>query len=267
MSTPILDVIQLLKEIRPQHGAVGSRDVDVTAQQKRIDAALAAFQAAPAPIMDADQQGGLCAAILKSMYASFQRGDSVERAHAAVMAIIAHEHAAPAHTESSQFANDETPRLAGGPAQGRIDTLDGALVESIEYWARSYATSMGGGHGMVVMLLREYASLVRAYIAQRAASDDTPVLDVELAAKAIYARFPGADAHPWQDGGNSDKQYEARDYARAAIESAAPAPSADEVENKFVLVPLVRLENLIGAVTAMNSERREPMADGKGGDQ
>lgn len=94
-------------------------------------------------------------------------------------------HAAPAHTEYSQFANDENPRLARAPAQANFDTLDGTLVESIEYWARSYATSMGGGHGMVVMLLREYASLVRAHIAKRAASADEVVAQLVAALEEI----------------------------------------------------------------------------------
>lgn len=47
------EVIQLLNEMRPKHGAVGSRDVDVTAQQKRIDAVIVMLTtppaAAPAP--------------------------------------------------------------------------------------------------------------------------------------------------------------------------------------------------------------------------
>lgn len=41
--------------------------------------------------------------------------------------------------------------------------------------------------------------------------------DVEAAAKRIYSKFPGADAHPWAEGGNSDMQDEARQYARAAL--------------------------------------------------
>lgn len=48
----------------------------------------AVAEVAPTYIKDADQQGGLCAAILQAMYKAFQRGDSVERAHAAVMALI-----------------------------------------------------------------------------------------------------------------------------------------------------------------------------------
>jgi hypothetical protein len=52
---------------------------------------------------------------------------------------------------------------------------------------------------------------------------------IEHAAKAIYEQLPtyqggNATTHPWQPGGNSNKQDEARRYARAAIESlGAPA--------------------------------------------
>lgn len=34
-------LIELLREIRPKHGAVGTRDIDVTEQQRKIDAAIA----------------------------------------------------------------------------------------------------------------------------------------------------------------------------------------------------------------------------------
>lgn len=41
--------------------------------------------------------------------------------------------------------------------------------------------------------------------------------NVENVAKAIYATFPDADEQPWVNGGDSDKQEEARRYALAAI--------------------------------------------------
>jgi len=46
------ELIALLNEIKPQYGAVGSRDVDVTAQRKRIDDAIAMLyeQAAKNPV-------------------------------------------------------------------------------------------------------------------------------------------------------------------------------------------------------------------------
>lgn len=39
----------------------------------------------------------------------------------------------------------------------------------------------------------------------------------ERVAQAIYRKMPGSEAHPWVEGGNSLKQDEARDYARAAL--------------------------------------------------
>lgn len=51
---------------------------------------------------------------------------------------------------------------------------------------------------------------------------------IEAAAKAIYNLWDGVNHPPWQEGGNSDKQYLARKYAAAAIASQAapqePAP-------------------------------------------
>jgi hypothetical protein len=49
---------------------------------------------------------------------------------------------------------------------------------------------------------------------------------IEAAAKAIYRHFPGAEAHPWVESGNSFKQDEARRYARAAL-AAKPAASVE----------------------------------------
>lgn len=47
----LTDVVALLQEIRPQFGAPGTRDVDVRAQQKRIDCALGILaQAAPSAV-------------------------------------------------------------------------------------------------------------------------------------------------------------------------------------------------------------------------
>jgi len=40
---------------------------------------------------------------------------------------------------------------------------------------------------------------------------------LEIMAKAIYRQFFGAEKYPWKDGGNSLKQDEARQYARAAL--------------------------------------------------
>lgn len=47
------ELIALLNEIKPQYGAVGSRDVDVTAQRKRIDDAIAMLEA-----MSEEREGG-----------------------------------------------------------------------------------------------------------------------------------------------------------------------------------------------------------------
>jgi hypothetical protein len=41
------DLIELLRELRPNYGDVGSRDVDVTERQRKIDAAIALLSAAP----------------------------------------------------------------------------------------------------------------------------------------------------------------------------------------------------------------------------
>ena len=51
---------------------------------------------------------------------------------------------------------------------------------------------------------------------------------IELAAKAIYAKFDMADKYPWVEHGNSDMQDTARRYARAAL---AGAPVASEQKN------------------------------------
>jgi hypothetical protein len=40
----VAELIDLLKQIRPRFGAVGTRDVDVAAQQKRIDRAVELLQ-------------------------------------------------------------------------------------------------------------------------------------------------------------------------------------------------------------------------------
>jgi hypothetical protein len=41
------DLVELLRELRPNYGDVGSRDVDVTEKQRKIDAAIALLSAAP----------------------------------------------------------------------------------------------------------------------------------------------------------------------------------------------------------------------------
>ncbi len=57
-TAPDAALIQLLTDLRPTHGAVGSRDVDVTAQQGRIDAAIAVLNARPfATISNSAQPG------------------------------------------------------------------------------------------------------------------------------------------------------------------------------------------------------------------
>jgi hypothetical protein len=50
-------------------------------------------------------------------------------------------------------------------------------------------------------------------------------LMVEETAKKIYATFPGADKHPWVEGGNSNMQYKARDLARAEIAATQETPA------------------------------------------
>jgi len=58
---------------------------------------------------------------------------------------------------------------------------------------------------------------------------------IEAAAKAIYRLFDGADAHPWVEGGNSNKQDYARRYARAAItQGASSAPAGYERAGWFL---------------------------------
>lgn len=65
----VVEVVDLLKAIRPKYGAVGSRDVEVAAQQRRIDRAIELLLAgaAPAPgntaqpaphALDDDKKGG-----------------------------------------------------------------------------------------------------------------------------------------------------------------------------------------------------------------
>jgi len=49
------ELVELLRAIRPNYGAVGSRDVDVTAQRNRIDRAIELLSAAPASAGQAGQ--------------------------------------------------------------------------------------------------------------------------------------------------------------------------------------------------------------------
>lgn len=58
-----------------------------------------------------------------------------------------------------------------------------------------------------------------------AAHDERRV--TEVAAKAIYRIFDGSDAHPWVEGGNSNKQEDARRYARAALWAVTGIPERD----------------------------------------
>jgi Zn finger protein HypA/HybF involved in hydrogenase expression len=56
------ELAQLLHDLRPKFGAIGSRDVDVAAQQKRVDAAIAALaatQPAVAPECDTCDGNGV----------------------------------------------------------------------------------------------------------------------------------------------------------------------------------------------------------------
>ncbi|WP_027864271.1 hypothetical protein [Massilia alkalitolerans] len=52
----------------------------------------------------------------------------------------------------------------------------------------------------------------------------------EVAAKAIYRSFDGSDAYPWVEGGNSNKQEDARRYARAALRSVKDIPERDQMK-------------------------------------
>jgi|GEM_PF-3520474 len=64
-----VELIELLRAIHPEFGAVGSRDVDVRAQQNRIDRAIELLAApaapVPAPAAQADEQAGPMAALFK----------------------------------------------------------------------------------------------------------------------------------------------------------------------------------------------------------
>lgn len=60
--------------------------------------------------------------------------------------------------------------------------------------------------------------------------------NIEAAAKAIYRLMPGAEAHPWVDGGNSLKQDEARRYARAALDTHQSAPVVESIEDYRVVI-------------------------------
>lgn len=80
---------------------------------------------------------------------------------------------------------------------------DESPIETIEYWADAYRNHMGGGHGMIVRLLREYASLRRASqpVQQPAAArgqhallsairDGVPLEEPVSVCKAMMARMP-----------------------------------------------------------------------------
>jgi hypothetical protein len=83
----------------------------------------------PTYIKDADQQGGLCAAILAAMYKAFQRGDSVERAHAAVMAVLQQEQAKPTDLQAGDITDaeiDEHLRSCGVKWDGSVWVIEDA---------------------------------------------------------------------------------------------------------------------------------------------
>lgn len=71
-------------------------------------------------------------------------------------------------------------------------------------------------------LLEETTAAVAAIPSPEGEPSDAAV---ELAAKAVYRLFIGADDHPWVEDGNSLKQCDARRYARAAI-AAQPQAGA-----------------------------------------
>ena len=78
---------------------------------------------------------------------------------------------------------------------------------------------------------------------ERVAAPVVPDALVEAIAKAIYYEWRrDAGYVPWVDGGNSDKQNDARKIARAVVSGAAPVvPLTDEqlakiaVEDEFLL--------------------------------
>ena len=84
---------------------------------------------------------------------------------------------------------------------------------------------------------------------------------LEAVAKAIYQQWFSSTGYvKWQEGGNSDKQEEARDIARAALLSAGPAPVKREgltIAQRFEIVSKWRGGNwtvgdIIDAVEAAN---------------
>ncbi|MES3022727.1 MAG: Lar family restriction alleviation protein [Pseudomonadota bacterium] len=77
-AAPVVDaegLIALLESIRPNYGAVGSRDVDVTAQRSRIDAAIAMLRA---PVVDlhAASDDGMHASIFVKVWGDAGGGDA-----------------------------------------------------------------------------------------------------------------------------------------------------------------------------------------------
>jgi hypothetical protein len=71
----IAELIALLQEIRPEFGAVGSRDVDVRAQRDRIDAAIPALAALATPFQARVQPW------LMACFGAMIAGDREERNH------------------------------------------------------------------------------------------------------------------------------------------------------------------------------------------
>lgn len=70
-TTQIGELVVLLKDIRPSYGAVGTRDVDVAAQQQRIDRAIDLLRAAwPAPLDAAAICDGVAAKSRNSLFRS-----------------------------------------------------------------------------------------------------------------------------------------------------------------------------------------------------
>jgi hypothetical protein len=79
---------------------------------------------------------------------------------------------------------------------------------------------------------------------------------VEVAAKAVYRLFIGADDHPWSEGGNSLKQCDARRYARAAL-AAQPAQEAQEAQAQQAVAAFDRQIHTL-AIDAVEALTRRP---------
>lgn len=142
-----------------------------------------------------------------------------------------------------------TETQAPDPAQALLVQALEDIIEPFAYIERTLPEGyrLDGCAALQQINSREFYTRIakEALAAHRAAAIPAPEgapsdAAVELAAKAVYRLFIGADLHPWVEGGNSLKQDDARRYARAAL--AAP-PTDNNAMGKTGCFPAAERTN------------------------